>query len=196
MFYYIFFFFQAEDGIRDYKVTGVQTCALPICQHHGQRPDLPAQRVEEDAQRFQGDGTEKNAVARLSEDHRRCALASVESEDRVPDAPGDLRAIGQDERSARMGLDSQALEGARRHDRVDGARVHEELHADRAAGPRGIGDSDRDVGESHADLQATVARGPTRRGPRGGAETQAVKPPSTTSAVPVVKPDSSEARNR
>src|ERR1022692_5341078 len=25
-----FLFFQAEDGIRDYKVTGVQTCALPI----------------------------------------------------------------------------------------------------------------------------------------------------------------------
>src|SRR6266566_7209162 len=25
------FFFQAEDGIRDDKVTGVQTCALPIC---------------------------------------------------------------------------------------------------------------------------------------------------------------------
>src|SRR5256885_8624780 len=28
--YIVFFFFQAEDGIRDYKVTGVQTCALPI----------------------------------------------------------------------------------------------------------------------------------------------------------------------
>src|SRR5712672_3927581 len=26
-----FFFFQAEDGIRDKLVTGVQTCALPIC---------------------------------------------------------------------------------------------------------------------------------------------------------------------
>src|SRR3989475_8102007 len=26
----IFFFFQAEDGIRDLTVTGVQTCALPI----------------------------------------------------------------------------------------------------------------------------------------------------------------------
>src|SRR5699024_11712834 len=25
------FFFQAEDGIRDRNVTGVQTCALPIC---------------------------------------------------------------------------------------------------------------------------------------------------------------------
>src|SRR5256885_9898820 len=29
------FFFQAEDGIRDYKVTGVQTCALPICHGDG-----------------------------------------------------------------------------------------------------------------------------------------------------------------
>src|SRR3954467_652663 len=27
------FFFQAEDGIRDYRVTGVQTCALPILHH-------------------------------------------------------------------------------------------------------------------------------------------------------------------
>src|SRR2546429_3042200 len=27
---WIFFFFQAEDGIRDVAVTGVQTCALPI----------------------------------------------------------------------------------------------------------------------------------------------------------------------
>ena len=26
----VFFFFQAEDGIRDSSVTGVQTCALPI----------------------------------------------------------------------------------------------------------------------------------------------------------------------
>src|SRR5437762_4826296 len=29
-----FFFFQAEDGIRDTSVTGVQTCALPIWTHH------------------------------------------------------------------------------------------------------------------------------------------------------------------
>src|SRR5256886_8217284 len=29
--YDMFFFFQAEDGIRDLTVTGVQTCALPIC---------------------------------------------------------------------------------------------------------------------------------------------------------------------
>src|SRR5690625_5817381 len=30
MFVFYFFFFQAEDGIRDGHVTGVQTCALPI----------------------------------------------------------------------------------------------------------------------------------------------------------------------
>src|SRR5690606_40321645 len=33
LYFYIiifFFFFQAEDGIRDFHVTGVQTCALPI----------------------------------------------------------------------------------------------------------------------------------------------------------------------
>src|SRR5690606_6854599 len=29
------FFFQAEDGIRDFHVTGVQTCALPICREDG-----------------------------------------------------------------------------------------------------------------------------------------------------------------
>src|SRR3989441_6586225 len=35
-----FFFFQAEDGIRDKLVTGVQTCALPICPGPGSaRPD-------------------------------------------------------------------------------------------------------------------------------------------------------------
>src|SRR2546426_5198016 len=34
-----FFFFQAEDGIRDYKVTGVQTCALPISSGPGVRWD-------------------------------------------------------------------------------------------------------------------------------------------------------------
>src|SRR2546429_8907552 len=34
----IFFFFQAEDGIRDVAVTGVQTCALPISFWQNQNP--------------------------------------------------------------------------------------------------------------------------------------------------------------
>src|SRR2546422_634144 len=35
-----FFFFQAEDGIRDVAVTGVQTCALPICSTAVRTPAL------------------------------------------------------------------------------------------------------------------------------------------------------------
>src|SRR5690606_40483961 len=46
-----FFFFQAEDGIRDFHVTGVQTCALPISRFLRQRardehtPPLAAAQV-------------------------------------------------------------------------------------------------------------------------------------------------------
>src|SRR4051794_41980819 len=44
----LFFFFQAEDGIRDGRVTGVQTCALPICGRErggdGGRARRPADR--------------------------------------------------------------------------------------------------------------------------------------------------------
>src|SRR5256885_6152518 len=36
-----FFFFQAEDGIRDYKVTGVQTCALPDLLSHATNTGEP-----------------------------------------------------------------------------------------------------------------------------------------------------------
>src|SRR5438132_6091431 len=39
------FFFQAEDGIRDHCVTGVQTCALPIYDHYGLRK--PKERILE-----------------------------------------------------------------------------------------------------------------------------------------------------
>src|SRR5256885_4739917 len=45
------FFFQAEDGIRDYKVTGVQTCALPIAD------DTLEQDAQLVQQCLQGDGS-------------------------------------------------------------------------------------------------------------------------------------------
>src|SRR5258708_28346006 len=44
----VLFLFQAEDGIRDDLVTGVQTCALPIY-HHSGRPDDLLQRWQRDA---------------------------------------------------------------------------------------------------------------------------------------------------
>ena len=48
-----FFFFQAEDGIRDDLVTGVQTCALPICF------DLGLDSEDSKAYIFQPDSIEK-----------------------------------------------------------------------------------------------------------------------------------------
>src|SRR5690349_22587805 len=49
-----FFFFQAEDGIRDLYVTGVQTCALPILDLVGERWLPP--RLVEDLAHFRWDG--------------------------------------------------------------------------------------------------------------------------------------------
>src|SRR3712207_8580863 len=49
-----FFFFQAEDGIRDIGVTGVQTCALPISD---QRRWLPAGAV------LRGGGADRRRAA-------------------------------------------------------------------------------------------------------------------------------------
>src|SRR5256886_17314666 len=43
----LFFFFQAEDGIRDLTVTGVQTCALPIYSAARERPVLEPDRPVE-----------------------------------------------------------------------------------------------------------------------------------------------------
>src|SRR5207302_5031490 len=44
---FFFFFFQAEDGIRDFHVTGVQTCALPI--FAGRQASPPQARARSEA---------------------------------------------------------------------------------------------------------------------------------------------------
>src|SRR6267154_2705527 len=64
----VFFFFQAEDGIRDGRVTGVQTCALPI----SRLPGLIAGRDRP------ADNAERLAFADLSRQRRerRYALAA------------------------------------------------------------------------------------------------------------------------
>src|SRR5688500_19667547 len=48
----LFFLFQEEDGIRDYKVTGVQTCALPIFHPHAQPRVRGVRRVDRDDARL------------------------------------------------------------------------------------------------------------------------------------------------
>src|SRR5438067_3188958 len=62
--FYFFFFFQAEDGIRDRNVTGVQTCALPIwCRGRARRALL--RPPEPGARAGRGDGRHDPGSAHL-----------------------------------------------------------------------------------------------------------------------------------
>src|SRR5256885_7265912 len=80
------FFFQAEDGIRDYKVTGVQTCALPICikaeMDYGRGPEKTwvygALRVRDgkEVTRCAASRNSKGYIALLSEDRKSTRLNS------------------------------------------------------------------------------------------------------------------------
>src|SRR5256885_2739021 len=50
-----YFFFQAEDGIRDYKVTGVQTCALPILLEDWQMSAPEMEAIQERLKKLRAD---------------------------------------------------------------------------------------------------------------------------------------------
>src|SRR2546426_8793043 len=74
-----FFFFQAEDGIRDYKVTGVQTCALPILREPQQRPDRAVQSpAERRREVIHGAGTSRRRRWRSAAARRGCAPSRSE----------------------------------------------------------------------------------------------------------------------
>src|SRR5260370_1258641 len=87
--YFFFFFFQAEDGIRDSSVTGVQTCALPICAvvgHDG--VGVVAAAVEEDAD-------QRLVVVRL-EGGGLAQCGEVQGEGQGGTGGGQLRAAAQE----------------------------------------------------------------------------------------------------
>src|SRR6266581_7201319 len=69
-----FFFFQAEDGIRDGRVTGVQTCALPICMLllaacAGSGPSVQGSSVSVTGGMTEPQGKAPTAILRVPEDY-------------------------------------------------------------------------------------------------------------------------------
>src|SRR5256885_11501748 len=121
LFYLCFFFFQAEDGIRDYKVTGVQTCALPICG----RPMKPRSSAE-------------GVVVAAVRARTAAATAGLRPGDRVLAINGhalrdaiDFRFHGGDERLA-LSVERDGARHALRLARRPGADLGVELEAPRA----------------------------------------------------------------
>src|SRR5437016_6526044 len=70
---FFFFFFQAEDGIRDWSVTGVQTCALPISSGAGHFVKMVHNGIEYGLMQAYAEGLDifRNASSKdLPQDHR------------------------------------------------------------------------------------------------------------------------------
>src|SRR5690348_18485605 len=85
----LFFFFQAEDGIRDGRVTGVQTCALPILTAS---PDVPP-TVNAGADVSENTGVPASLSGTRSEERRQgksfgaAIIALPNDEDEIPMEP-------------------------------------------------------------------------------------------------------------
>src|SRR5690348_18273647 len=90
----LYFFFQAEDGIRDGRVTGVQTCALPIFLNR--RPSRDQQIHESNARERddhakRDDGNYDGNAAANSHKHLRPYCVLKRSEERRVGKSVDLR---------------------------------------------------------------------------------------------------------
>src|SRR5262249_58037477 len=85
-----FFFFQAEDGIRDWSVTGVQTCALPISARN--EPLVQMQDITSIGQMI--DAIHARALAAADDDWILTAMAWHES-----DLRSEERRVGKECRS-------------------------------------------------------------------------------------------------
>src|SRR5207249_6259735 len=106
------FFFQAEDGIRDRNVTGVQTCALPISHSLARlvRPDMPELRADH-----------WPLAAGLRDRHRGLARCAVRGDLRTvpcqfqksyPRERSEERRVGKEWRSRRVsGDERQSVQG-------------------------------------------------------------------------------------
>src|SRR2546430_7266118 len=89
-----FFFFQAEDGIRDLTVTGVQTCALPIyLRHVHQRRRRHGHRGELDRLELQGE------VHRLAHPQDDAGLLSLAEAHGTGGDRSEERRVGKEGRS-------------------------------------------------------------------------------------------------
>src|SRR2546430_7935159 len=90
----LFFFFQAEDGIRDLTVTGVQTCALPISPSDKRKLRATVERA------FPAEALPEALVVGEAPDEESCKLAHVLGGRRWTEVPrSEERRVGKECRS-------------------------------------------------------------------------------------------------
>src|SRR5690606_39827274 len=108
------FFFPAEDGIRDFHVTGVQTCALPISPRSGGRRSVPRNRaarfVEKGAIRACRVGARHGPMLLRKSRVRRGAASNSISEKRVR---SEERRVGEGGAHGRRGTTSSRAQSHR-----------------------------------------------------------------------------------
>src|SRR5438046_1358767 len=97
------FFFRAEDGIRDWSVTGVQTCALPIYRvvHEGARHELAVLTVDELLEERLRDSLREPAVDLARDDERTDAHPAVVHRHEVADPYASSLRVELDHRDVR-----------------------------------------------------------------------------------------------
>src|SRR5690606_4606852 len=125
-----FFFFQAEDGIRDFHVTGVQTCALPIFNAIRVRPaaNVTPQKFETGTQNHEGIAGTLGAVEHY-EDIARLAAPNAKGLSRRERIVAAFDAINQyEEPLTRLMLDRlQAVPGLTVYGITDPTQLHPRL---------------------------------------------------------------------
>src|SRR2546422_3610782 len=109
---FVFFFFQAEDGIRDVAVTGVQTCALPISMIAADEFDvdtmmamfqeLRAKQIRAEAEGRDGLSPEMRAFIEdaKAQGITRCPIRDIEAQ--MGKCPVDLKTMKPEEAKAAM----------------------------------------------------------------------------------------------
>ena len=90
-FFLLLFFFQAEDGIRDSPVTGVQTCALPISKSLGDAREVSRGRAGSPSEASATHIRDARKIARRRA--RRCARSPNHSDMRAGMAAKDRKSV-------------------------------------------------------------------------------------------------------
>src|SRR5256886_64947 len=180
----LFFFFQAEDGIRDLTVTGVQTCALPICRRRHarlaeRRPGQPTARIPRPGRQPAPDGGRHAtpalppgaAVRRLAAGRVERAAQTVRRLDRFKHGvrPGVQRA-GRHPGAVRPGTGALSVLAA--------GIEHQGVARERRprCGPAAMGEPARHRTRPAQDGDAAVRHEPRRR--RAGAARAGRRPPA------------------